>query len=142
MILSLNFVHFQLVLTDPFKGSFHILLTKVANISQFVMRYSSDYIQQQHKAFRGRRRKHYISWNSEGTLSTLEATNQMRIFKATRTKHNWKYTMGSQTFKTTIMFTFLFYKEFVISHSASYTNRSVDLFFSSERSEITLWSTL
>lgn len=51
----------------------------------------------------------------------------MRICKATRDKRNCKYSMGSQTLKTTVIFTFLFYKEFVIFHSASYTDSSVYL---------------
>lgn len=73
------------------------------------MRYLSEVLhdntQQQHKVSRGGRR------NSEKTLCKLEAINPMRICKATRATHSWKYTMGSQILKTTIIFIFVFFKK-------------------------------
>jgi len=42
MILSLNFIYFSLFENEQFKGSFHTLPANVANISLFVMRYSSE----------------------------------------------------------------------------------------------------
>lgn len=73
------------------------------------MRYLSEVLhdntQQQHKVSRGERR------NSEKTLCKLETINPMRICKATRAAHSWKYTMGSQTLKNTIIFIFLFFKK-------------------------------
>lgn len=77
------------------------------------MRYLSEVLhnntQKQHNVSREKgetQRELYVNWKQ----------SIQWVCKATRAAHSWKYTMGSQTLKNTIIFIFLFLKKSYFTH--------------------------